>query len=467
MSVFREYDIRGVADTNLVDSFCWGLGRALGDLARKAGDTKIYVGQDVRLSSPRISQTLCAGLEASGITPRLLDKGPTPLLYFVTHKNEPDFKTKSGVMVTGSHNPAEYNGFKMVIGGKTLFGDDIQNLRESVLAYQKQFTSLPAKKYPLNDLGHLYIKDITQNISLKKKLKVVVDAGNGAGAPLAVQLYRDLGCEVVELFCDQDGRFPNHHPDPTVPKNLTHLIQKVKETHSDLGIAFDGDADRIGAVSATGQILFGDHLVLYFARDILKEIPNATIISEVKSSQILYDTLAKWGATPIIWKTGHSLIKAKLKETHAALAGEMSGHMFFAHRYYGYDDALYAGARLLEGMSQRNETLDQFLASLPNAINTPEIRLDCPDDVKFGLVERFVSIAKSRFGNDVLDIDGARIKMHGGWGLLRASNTQPVLVFRFEAPSQDQLQLIRQEFINLLSESKAPPEVAQSMTQLL
>lgn len=459
MSFFREYDIRGIADINLDDSFCWALGRALGDLTRSMGDSRIFVGQDVRVSSPRISQSLSAGLKASGIDVRLLSPCPTPLLYFMTHKNPSDFKTKSGVMITGSHNPSEYNGFKMVIGGKTLFGSDIQELRSKVFDYRQQFQGLPSEKFPTHDHYTDYIKDISSKIQIRKKLRVVVDAGNGAGAPLAPRLYRELGCEVIELFCEPDGTFPNHHPDPTVPKNLNHLISKVKETGADLGIAFDGDADRIGAVSSSGQILFGDHLVLYYARDILKEIPGATIISEVKSSQILYDTLFKWGAKPIIWKTGHSLIKAKLKETNAALAGEMSGHMFFAHRYYGYDDAIYAGARLLEGMSLRDETLDQFLASLPKAINTPELRVDCPDETKFDIVAKFIRIAKERFGTNVLDIDGARVKMHEGWGLLRASNTQPVLVLRFEAPNRDKLKQIRDEFAAILQSIDPKVEV--------
>jgi len=450
MTVFREYDIRGIADRDLPDSFCWALGRALGDLTRNIGDSRIYVGQDVRLSSPRISQSLAAGLKASGLEVSVLTPCPTPLLYFMAYKNVSSFETHSGIMVTGSHNPGEYNGFKMVIGGKTLFGSDIQELQSKVESYQKEFNALPSEKFTTHDHYADYIKDIASQIDVKKKLKVVVDSGNGAGAPLAPRLYRELGCEVVELFCEPDGNFPNHHPDPTVPKNLTQLIAKVKETGADLGIAFDGDADRIGAVSATGQILFGDHLVLYFARDILKEVPGATIISEVKSSQILYDTLAKWGAKPIIWKTGHSLIKAKLKETHAALAGEMSGHMFFAHRYYGYDDAIYAGARLLEGMSQRTETLDEFLATLPVAVNTPELRVDCSDETKFSVVEKFIAIAKERYGKDVLDIDGARVKMHGGWGLLRASNTQPVLVLRFEAADKANLKKIRDEFAAIL-----------------
>jgi phosphomannomutase / phosphoglucomutase len=267
---------------------------------------------------------------------------------------------------------------------------------------------------------------------------------------LGVRVYKSLGCEVVPLFCEPDGRFPNHHPDPTVPKNLEHLIKKVRDEKADVGIAYDGDGDRIGAVTATGRIMFGDHLVLYFARDILQELPGSTIISEVKSSQTLYDMLEKWGGKPIMWKTGHSLIKSKLKETKAALAGEMSGHMFFNDHFFGFDDAIYSGARLIEGLAKKTETLDEFLDSLPKAINTPEIRVDCDDDKKFKVVAEFVRRAREIYGKDVNDIDGARIKLEGGWGLLRASNTQPVLVMRFEAPDNARLKKIRDSFHNIL-----------------
>ena len=451
MSIFREYDVRGLADRDLTDSITWALGKTLGQLTRKKGDSRVYIGQDVRLSSPRLAKALGAGFESEGIAVRYLNPGPTPALYFAAHEEVSDFQTRSGVMVTGSHNPPEYNGFKMVIGGSTLFGPDIQELRETVLGLAAQapktFQTTGAQANRETD----YVNFVQSTVKPARKLKVVVDAGNGAGGPLGERTYRAMGCDVIPIFCDPDGRFPNHHPDPTVPKNLAHLIAKVRETGADLGIAFDGDGDRIGAVSATGRILFGDHLVLYFARDILAEVPGATVISEVKSSQILYDMLEKWGAKPILWKTGHSLIKAKLKEAHAALAGEMSGHMFFAHRFFGFDDAIYSGARLIEGLSKRNETLDQFLDSLPPMINTPELRLDCPDEKKFDVVTRFTSKAKALFGAAVNDIDGARIKMHGGWGLVRASNTQPVLVMRFEAPSRELLKKIRDEFASIMS----------------
>ena len=333
MSIFREYDVRGIADTELNDSVVWSLGYALGKRILKSGDQNVYVGRDVRLSSDRLMLSLGAGLTAGGVNVRTIERGPTPLLYFAAHEATADFPSRSGIMITGSHNPPEFNGFKMVVGGSTLFGHDIQELRTEVEAAKKHLPAKISFEPKTFSRSNDYLAFIKGNIQTKRKIKVVVDAGNGAGAELGVAAYKAMGCEVIPLFCEFDGRFPNHHPDPTVPKNLAHLIAAVKEHGADLGIGFDGDADRIGAVSHTGRILFGDQLVLYFARDILQELPGATIISEVKSSQVLYDTLEKWGAKPITWKTGHSLIKAKLKETHAALAGEMSGHMFFAHRF--------------------------------------------------------------------------------------------------------------------------------------
>lgn len=449
-TIFREYDIRGIAERDLTNSLAWALGRTLAEEIKKRGDDCAYVGQDVRLSSPRLANALAAGLEAGGLQVRLLAPGPTPLLYFAAHESVPEFKSRTGIMVTGSHNPPEYNGFKMVIAGTTLCGEEIQGLKERVASF---YTSAPKEIQTQAlrvDRAPDYLRFIKGNMRVGKKIKVVLDGGNGAGGPLGVAAYEAMGCEVVPLFCEPDGSFPNHHPDPTVPKNLVDLIAKVKAEKADLGIAYDGDADRIGAVTSSGQILFGDSLVLYYARDILKEIPGATIISEVKSSQLLYDQLAAWGAKAILWKTGHSLIKAKLKETHAALAGEMSGHMFFAHRFFGFDDAVYSGARLIEGLSQKDETLDQFLNSLPKMYNTPELRVDCDDTLKFRVVTAFVQKAREIYGKDLNDIDGARIRLHGGWGLIRASNTQPVLVLRFEAPSTEKLKVIRDEFSALL-----------------
>ncbi len=452
-SVFREYDIRGLADQELTDPFCWALGRLLGKRAKEKGEINAYVGQDVRVSSPRLARALGTGLRAAGLDVRLLEPGPTPLTYFAATVEAPPFATKTGIMVTGSHNPAEYNGFKMVVAGKTLFGDDIRSFQDEVLAGVSEAPAKMDTDFIELRRSEDYIRFIRNNIRPGRRLKVVIDAGNGAAGELAIASYEAIGCDVVPIFCEPDGRFPNHHPDPTVAKNLTHLIAKVREVGADLGIGFDGDGDRIGAVTAQGKILYGDHLVLYFARDILADQPGATIISEVKSSQVLYDVLAKWGANPVLWKTGHSLIKAKLKETKGALAGEMSGHMFFSHRYFGFDDAIYAGARLIEGLRFRDETLDEFMDSLPSMVNTPEIRVDCADDKKFDVVKRFTERAKKDFGSTAVnDIDGARIKMLDGWGLLRASNTQPVLVLRFEAGNAANLKKIRDSFATILKD---------------
>ena len=463
MSIFREYDIRGIADTQLTDSLTWGLGFVLGELAKKAGETNIYIGQDVRLSSPRLVKALAAGLRAAKLNVLVLSPGPTPLLYFAATKAISDFATKSGIMITGSHNPPEYNGFKMVIAGQTLFGSNIMAMKEAVLQAAEQAPAPDRRRAQEKEIDREldYINYCKDTLRISRPIKVVIDAGNGAAGPLALATYRALGCEVIPLFCEPDGTFPNHHPDPTVAANLQHLIAEVLKSGAELGIAFDGDGDRIGAVSAKGEILYGDHLVMYFARDILKEVPGATIISEVKSSQVLYDQLEAWGAKPIMWKTGHSLIKAKLKETGAALAGEMSGHMFFAHRFFGFDDAIYAGARLIEGLSNKAESLSAFLASLPKTINTPELRIDCSDEKKFNVVSKFTDQARAKYGDSVNSIDGARIKLHQGWGLVRASNTQPVLVMRFEGPSLAAVKLIRDEFAEIFSSIDASIRVPE------
>ncbi|MBS1983053.1 MAG: phosphomannomutase/phosphoglucomutase [Bdellovibrionales bacterium] len=451
MGIFREYDIRGIADQDLPDSLAWALGRVLAEKILRAGDTAAYVGRDVRVSSPRLTIALSCGLEAGGVLVRRLTPGPTPLLYFAAHQSLGEFPTHSGIMVTASHNPAEYNGFKMVIAGTTLHGEEIQALEAEVMKWMPKAPTTFSTRSPEVNRESDYVANVKKSIRPGRKLRVVLDGGNGAGGPLGIASYEAIGCEVIPLYCDPDGRFPNHHPDPTVPENLRDLVALVKKEKADVGIAYDGDADRVGAVTSSGRILFGDQLVLFFSKQILKEVPGATIISEVKSSQILYDTLAKWGANPIIWKTGHSLIKAKLKETKAALAGEMSGHMFFAHGYFGFDDAIFAGAKLIEGIRQESESLDQFIESLPKAVSTPELRVECRDDLKFTLVKKFVELARQKYpSSDILDIDGARIKAHGGWGLIRASNTGPLLVLRFEAPSQSQLKQIRDEFAELI-----------------
>jgi phosphomannomutase/phosphoglucomutase len=337
-----------------------------------------------------------------------------------------------GIQITGSHNPSDYNGFKVCVGREALHGEQIQDLRRRIETNQSRSGRGTVQPRPVVAPYQDYV---VGNIGpLCRPIRVVVDAGNGTAGPVAPAVYRRLGAEVTELFCDMDGRFPNHHPDPTVPENMTHLITAVRDRRADLGIAFDGDADRIGVVDAHGRIIWGDELLVLYARDVLERNPGAVIVSEVKCSQRLYDDIASRGGRAIMWKAGHSLLKAKMKETGALLGGEMSGHIFFKERYFGYDDAIYAGARLLEILARRGERVDALLADLPASHSTPEIRVDCPDDVKFEVADRVRDHFRAR-GLDIIDVDGVRVRFANGWGLLRASNTQPVLVMRFEATS--------------------------------
>ncbi|MBW2650355.1 MAG: phosphomannomutase/phosphoglucomutase, partial [Deltaproteobacteria bacterium] len=401
------------------------------------------VGRDCRLTSEEYLKTVTEGLLSTGID--VIDIGlcATPILYYsIRHLN-----ADGGIMVTGSHNPPEFNGFKICIGSDTIYGESIQELR----------TIMEGNRY-VSGKGTIEQRDITadyqdyifNNVKVKDGLKVVVDAGNGVGGVFALPLLERFGCDATPLYCDMDGHFPNHFPDPTVEENLTGLIALVKEKKADVGIAYDGDADRIGVVTDRGEIIRGDELLLLFSRFILKENPGAAIIGEVKCSQTLYDDVEKNGGRAIMWKAGHSLIKGKMKEEEALLAGEMSGHIFFADRYFGYDDAIYASARLLEILSLTGQKLSQLLSDVPHTFNTPEIRVDCPDDIKFQVVERI----KDRFAEDedydIIDIDGVRVQFEDGWGLVRASNTQPVLVLRFESKTEEGLRSIRALVENVL-----------------
>jgi phosphomannomutase/phosphoglucomutase len=440
--VFREYDIRGVAETDFPDDFVADLGRAMGAYFAEAGARRITLGRDCRLSSPRIHATLKRELLASGLD--VIDVGivHSPGLYFsVFHLG-----TDGGVMITASHNPSEDNGFKIVSGRTTIYGAEIQKLRERI--EKRAFrTGVAPGKAADHDILRDYVAYIADNIKLgPRRFKVVVDGGNGTGGLSAVPLLKQLGIDAEEIYCDPDGRFPNHHPDPTVPDNLRDLIARVKATGAEVGIALDGDADRIGAVDGQGRILWGDQLVMLFAREILKKQPGATFVSEVKCSQALFDDLTARGGKAIMWKVGHSLIKAKMKEEKAALAGEMSGHMFFADRWFGFDDAVYAGMRLVEQLTHSTQTLAELRDTLPSLHNTPEIRMPCPDDVKFEVVRRAVAWFRERY--PVVDVDGVRVMFQEagrniGWGLVRASNTGPVLVMRFEADSAARLEEIR------------------------
>ena len=442
--VFREYDVRGLVGADLDYDFVYNLGRAIGTYGKERGVQDMTVGRDCRLSSEEYHGAIMGGLRAAGID--VIDIGlcATPMLYYsIRHLD-----TGGGVMVTGSHNPPEFNGFKICIGPDTIYGDDIQELR--TIMENDRYASGEGSFHQEN-VAQAYQDHLFKGVTIREGLKVVIDGGNGVGGFFTVPLLERFGCSVTPLYCEMDGRFPNHFPDPTVEENLTGLIDLVREEKADIGIAFDGDADRIGVVTDKGEIVRGDEVLLLFSRAILRENPGATIIGEVKCSQTLYDDIARKGGRGIMWKAGHSLIKGKMKEEQALLAGEMSGHIFFADRYFGYDDAIYASARLLEILSLTGLTPSELLADVPRTFSTPEIRIDCPDDVKFAVVER----VKERFaaGYDVIDIDGVRVQFDDGWGLVRASNTQPVLVLRFEAKTEERLNAIQTLVEGVLKES--------------
>lgn len=433
--IFREYDIRGVIPTDLNEGNVEVLGKAFAVYLRgKTKHNAVAVGRDGRLTSKTLANAFIDGLTASGVNVIDIGEVPTGVTYFALFTLEVD----AAVQITGSHNPKEYNGLKMGVGNTTIHGSEIQKLRK--IAEKGEF--LTAKKpvtiTRMNTLPK-YWKRIAGSITLKRKLKVVVDAGNGVGGPVALPLYKELGCDVVPLFCDVDGNFPNHHPDPTLSETLKTLIRTVKKEKADLGIAFDGDADRIGAVDELGNVIPGDKLLLLFAREVLKDKPGAAIIGEVKCSRSLYEDIAKHGGKPIMWKTGHSLIKDAMREHKAQLAGEMSGHIFFKHRWYGFDDAVYAGARLLELVASSRKPLSAHFKDVPNTFVTEEIRIDTDDERKFAIVDEATRYFQKELKLDVNTIDGARIEFPDGWGLLRASNTSPKLVMRCEANSKKRM----------------------------
>src|SRR5882724_1134976 len=435
-TIFREYDIRGVAETELLDADVQDLGKAIGTYLQRHSGKNINLGRDCRLSSDRLRNALIVGLKASGCLVTDIGVVPTPVLYYSAFHLQAD----GAVMITGSHNPAEYNGFKVVSGASTIHGEQIQEVRE--LIEKRDFLTGPGTEKSA-DVVSPYVDEIASQFHFDRRVRVVFDAGNGTAGPVMTRLIARLNCEATELFFDMDGRFPNHHPDPTVPTNLAHLIAAVKEKGAELGIAFDGDSDRIGAVDENGEVIFGDQLMIVYSREILSRKPGATFIGEVKCSQTLYDDIRQRGGNGIMWKTGHSLIKAKMKEEHAELAGEMSGHMFFADRYYGFDDALYAACRLIEIVARSGCPLSAQLADVPKMVSTPEIRVDCPDEVKFDVVARVSEHFRKLY--PILDVDGVRVLFPHGWGLVRASNTQPVLVLRFEAATQELLEQYRRE----------------------
>ncbi len=441
--MFREYDIRGIAGKDMDQEDVFRIGQGIGTYLRKADCRRVVVGRDCRVTSDAYAEKIMAGLQSVGCDVTDIGVCPTPVLYF----SIPHFDMEGGVMVTASHNPGEYNGFKLCKGSDSIHGKQILEIRDIIDA--GDFSAGMGDRSTADAISP-YQAFLKENIELSKPLRIGVDAGNGTAGVVAVPAIQAHGCEVHDIYCDMDGTFPNHEADPTVLKNMTDLIALVKEKKLDLGIGYDGDGDRIGVVDEKGQIIYGDKLLIIFAREILSRKPGATFISEVKCSQTMYDDIEKHGGRAIMWKTGHSLIKKKMKAENAALAGEMSGHMFFADRYFGFDDATYASLRLLEILSRTDQPLSALLADVPETFTTPEIRVECPDDQKFDVVEKITAHFKK--DHDVIDIDGMRVLFGDGWGLVRASNTQPALVLRFEALSEERLNEIRALVENTLSE---------------
>ena len=432
--IFREYDIRGVVNKDLTPDIVRTLGQGFGTHMAQSGRRDLVVGRDGRLSSKAFAEALIEGLLSTGCNVVNIGLCPTPVYYFsVFHLDK-----GGGMVVTGSHNPPEFNGFKVSVGKSTIFGKEIQNLRR--LIEKGEFVKGKGNLSE-EEIIQPYQEYIKKNIRVKKKMKVVIDAGNGTGGVVAGPLLRDLGCELEELYCEVDGRFPNHFPDPTIPENLKVLRDRVKKTRADVGIGYDGAADRIGVVDDQGNIIWGDQLMILFSREILKDKKGTAFVAEVKCSQNLFDDIEKHGGKAMMWKTGHSLIKEKMREEKAVLGGEMSGHIFFADRYFGYDDAIYASCRLIELLSKTDQKLSQLLSDVPRTFITPEIRVDCPDEIKFKVVETVKEALRK--DHPIIDVDGVRVKYEDGWGLVRASNTQPVLVLRFEALTQDRLNAIK------------------------
>jgi phosphomannomutase / phosphoglucomutase len=440
--VFREYDVRGVVDKDLTPDFVYLLGRAIGAYAVNHGVRIMALGRDCRLSSDLYQDAVGRGIRSAGIDVTEIGLCATPMLYFAIRH----FRMDGGVMVTGSHNPPDFNGFKICIGPDTIYGEQIQALRKII--EEESFID-GTGKLSHRGIADIYRDHLFANVKVKPGHRIVIDGGNGVGGCFSLPLLKRYGCHVTDIYCDPDGRFPNHFPDPTLTENLQELTRMVLEERAEAGIAYDGDADRIGVITDRGDVLWGDELLLLFSRFILKKNPGAAIIGEVKCSQKLFDDIARNGGQPIMWKAGHSLIKGKMKEENALLAGEMSGHIFFADRYFGFDDAIYASVRLLEILSESGKRLSDLLSDVPRTFTTPEIRVDCPDRIKFGVVEAVRE--HYRKTHKIIEIDGVRVPFADGWGLIRASNTQPVIVLRFEAATQERLKAIRREMESVLN----------------
>lgn len=440
--IFKAYDIRGIVGKTLTAEIVEKIGHAIGSEAVARNQKAIVIGRDGRLSGPEFAAALARGIQKSGINVIDVGRVATPMTYFAAYQLE----TYSAVMITGSHNPPEYNGLKMVLGGETLSGETIQSLRQRADAGN---LAHGAGTYTQHDIADAYIERIASDIKLARPLKVTVDCGNGVAGDFAGKLYRRLGCEVTEMFCEVDGNFPNHHPDPSDPHNLEDLIAALASNDSEIGLAFDGDGDRLGVVTKNGNIIFPDRQLMLFAADVLSRNPGADIIFDVKSTRNLFSWIRNHGGKPLLWKTGHSLVKAKMKETGALLAGEMSGHVFFKERWYGFDDGLYAGARLLEYLSKQAD-LNATLNELPNSVNTPELHIKLNEGENYALIDQLQKTAQFDGAKEVITIDGLRVEYADGFGLMRSSNTTPVIVLRFEADHADALKRIQDDFRRVL-----------------
>ncbi|MGB7541616.1 MAG: phosphomannomutase/phosphoglucomutase [Burkholderiales bacterium] len=440
--IFKAYDIRGVVGKTLTVEGVRLIGQALGSEARDRNQSEIAVGRDGRLSGPELAEALMAGIRASGVDVAEIGMAATPMAYFAAH----ELGCGSAVAVTGSHNPPDYNGLKMVLGGTTLAGADIQRLRERI---ETGDLARGSGRHRRADVREAYLRRIASDVRLARSMKIVIDCGNGVAGATAGELYRRLGCEVIELYCEVDGRFPNHHPDPSHPENLRELVARVQEERAEIGLAFDGDGDRLGVVTADGRIIYPDRQLMLFAKDVLSRQPGAEIIYDVKCTRNLAPWIRSHGGVPGMWKTGHSLIKARLKERGAALAGEMSGHVFFVERWYGFDDAQYAGARLLEILSKTPDAT-ATLNALPDSVSTPELHLKLAEGEPHRLIELLQQSAAFPGATEVIRLDGLRVEYPRGFGLARASNTTPVLVLRFEADDEQELDRIKSEFRRVL-----------------
>ncbi len=444
--IFKAYDIRGVVGKTLTAAIVEAIGHAIGSEARARNLTSVAIGRDGRLSGPELAQALARGLQKSGIDVVDIGMVATPMLYFAAH----ELCNYSGVMVTGSHNPPDYNGLKMVLGGETLAAESIQALR---LRLENSDLVDGSGGYRKHDISETYLQRITSDIKLARPMKIIVDCGNGVAGAYAPALYRRLGCEVTELFCEVDGTFPNHHPDPSVPENLRDVIHALKTTDAEIGLAFDGDGDRLGVVAKDGSIIYADRQLMLFAADVLSRNPGGQIIFDVKCTRNLAPWIEQHGGKPIMWKTGHSFIKGKLKETGALLAGEMSGHIFFKERWYGFDDGLYAGARLLELLSHQTD-INATLHAIPDAINTPELQIRLKEGENYALIAQLQKTARFDNPERVITIDGLRVEYQDGFGLARSSNTTPVIVLRFEADNEAALKRIQEDFRKVILQAK-------------